>query len=129
MVEFVEQNWLVVIAGVVVVLGVVRWAFNKWRQNQVDKEGNARLYDLVQVVINKLYTLVKEEAQEIDTADVMEAAAQVYAKFIQPTALAVWISEQEFVNIVVGAWEDLVGIEQQVAVAVAQRMADRASTK
>lgn len=115
--EWFNDNWWWIVAVVVCVLGIGLYVFRKWRETH---EGDELVLDLVELVLKSLHEVFQGEMHKIDRAHVINAARDVHRRFIAPTPLGQFVSQDEFVDAVLEAWRHVAGVEEVVALAVAR---------
>lgn len=124
--EWLSDNWWWIVFLLMSLVGAGKLVFDKWRDSRDRNDAEDTILSLVEQVLNSLYNIFRDEAREIDLARVEKAARDVYKRYILPTHLARFVSEEYFVSRVLEAWKDVVGIEEVVAHAVSGDLNGRA---
>lgn len=107
-------EWIAILAGLALFAGVGLGIFRAWRKTHQEDENQKRIFDLVEHVISTLRAVVRDTMQTVPLDVVEDTAAYVYDQFIVGTPLAVFVTKQAFVTLVVTQWNRLAGVEQTV---------------
>jgi hypothetical protein len=118
--EWINSNWWWIIVVLMVLAGGARFAFCKWRETREAGEASGQILDLVEAVLKSLHKVFESGVYKVDQTHVINAARDVYRRFIAPTSLSKFVSEDEFTQAVLEAWQEVAGIEKVVALAVTQ---------
>lgn len=118
--EWISSNWWWLVVVLMVLAGGTRFAFRRWRETREANEANNQVLGLVEAVLKSLHKVFEEEVHKVNSAHVVNAARDVYQRFIAPTSLSKFVSEDEFTRAVLEAWQKVTGVEEVVALAITQ---------
>lgn len=102
-------GWVWVLFGAFLVIGVLTWAFQLWRDRHGPSEDQLleQILDFVEWLLEALKAETGRLLHEIPQSTVEEAARNVYRRFIAPSPLGALVSEETFVGMVVERWKYL----------------------
>lgn len=119
-VKWIGSNWWWIVVVLMVLAGSARFLFRRWRESREEDAAHERILNLVETVLKSLHEVFKGEVHKVDREQVLDAAREVYRRFIAPTSLSKFVSEEEFTNALWEAWQEIAGVEHVVVQTVAQ---------